>query len=85
MAEKLAELGLSLIEPTRAESGCLNYDFHRDLEDPTVFYFYENWKSQEDLDKHFQTPHLERALPAAAEILAEPMQLFRLQMLSQKA
>jgi quinol monooxygenase YgiN len=83
--EELKELALSLLEPTRAESGCINYDLHRDLEDPTVFYFYENWSCQADLDAHFKTPHIARALQIAPEIFAEPMQLTRLEMLGKKA
>ena len=84
-AEQLKELAMSLVNPTRAEAGCLNYDLHRDLEDPNTFYFYENWRSQADLDAHFTTPHIARALAAAPEILAEPMELLRLEMLSEKA
>ena len=41
-----AEL-LKLIEPTRAEEGCLNYDLHQDFEDLRHFLFYENWESRE--------------------------------------
>ncbi|HEX8397490.1 MAG TPA: putative quinol monooxygenase [Pyrinomonadaceae bacterium] len=78
---RLEELAKGLIEPTRAEQGCINYVLHRDLEDPAVYYFYENWRSQEDLDLHFQTPHLKRALELAPEILAEPLKLTRLEML----
>jgi quinol monooxygenase YgiN len=79
--ERLEELLKSLIEPTRAEAGCINYDLHRDLEDSSTFYFYENWRSREDLDAHFQTPHLERALGIAPEVLAEPLDLKRLEKL----
>lgn len=78
---KLEEMAKSLIEPTRAEAGCINYILHRDLEDATVYYFYETWRSQEDLDLHFQTPHLKRAFELAPEILAEPLQLTRLEKL----
>ena len=33
----------SVLEPTRAEAGCVNYDLHQGLQDPAVFTFYENW------------------------------------------
>jgi quinol monooxygenase YgiN len=29
------------VAPTRAEAGCVNYDFHVDVEDPKVFVFDE--------------------------------------------
>ncbi len=48
----------ALVEPTRQENGCVNYDMHQGVEDPALFYFYENWESAEALDAHLQTPHL---------------------------
>jgi len=47
-----------MLAPTRAEPGCVEYILHRCLDDPALFVFYENWKSQADLDTHFATPHL---------------------------
>ena len=40
----------SLLDPTRAETGCISYDLHESGEEPGLFLFYENWKSQADLD-----------------------------------
>lgn len=48
----------ALIEPTTQEEGYVNYDMHQGLEDPALFYFYENWESAAHLDAHLQTPHL---------------------------
>jgi quinol monooxygenase YgiN len=79
---RLEEAAKNLIEPTRAEEGCIDYVLHRDLEDTTVYYFYENWRSQEDLDRHFQSPHIRRVMEIAPEILAEPLRLTRLEMLA---
>lgn len=81
LESRLEELAKGLIEPTRAEAGCINYVLQRDLEDPAVYYFYENWRSQEDLDLHFQTPHIRRVMEIAPEILAEPLKLTKLEML----
>jgi len=49
---ELEELLGGQVEPTRAEPGCINYDFHVDMADPCVFVFYENWASQADLEAH---------------------------------
>ena len=48
----------ALIEPTRHEDGCVNYDLHQGVEDPRFFTFYENWLSGEHLDAHLASPHL---------------------------
>ena len=78
---RLEELLKSLIEPTRAESGCIDYTMHRDLEEPGAYYFYDNWRSQEDLDAHFETPHIKRGLEIAPDVLAEPLKLIRLEII----
>jgi quinol monooxygenase YgiN len=78
---RLEEVLKSLVEPTRAESGCIDYTMHRDLEEPGVYYFYDNWRSQEDLDAHFEMPYMKRVVEIAPDILAEPLKLIRLERL----
>jgi len=39
---ELRNLLADQVAPTRAEPGCVNYDFHVDATDPNVFVFYEN-------------------------------------------
>ena len=52
-----AEL-LKLIDVTRAEEGCINYDLHQDNENPGHFLFYEKWESRELWQKHMGNKHL---------------------------
>lgn len=47
-----------LIEPTRSEEGCLQYDLHQDNEHPAHFMFYENWGSRELWQMHMNNQHL---------------------------
>ena len=49
---------LGLIEPTRAEEGCLNYDLHVDTTNPASFMFYENWESRALWLDYMKAPHL---------------------------
>ena len=65
----------NLLQPTQAEQGCLNFDMHQDPNDRGLFLFYENWVCEEDLQRHFQTPHITRWVKTAESLLAEPMQL----------
>ena len=71
---------LSLVEPTRAEAGCINYDLHVAADNPAHFMLYENWTSKEDLDEHLAMPYLERFKALAPELLAGPLdvQLFEM-------
>lgn len=52
-----AEL-LKLIEPTRKEEGCTQYDLHQGNDHPEVFLFYENWVSRELWQAHMGNAHL---------------------------
>jgi quinol monooxygenase YgiN len=80
--EDLHRLLADQVTPTRAEPGCINYDFHVDAADPCVFVFYENWKSQADLDAHMQMPHLKPLLSQIDQLLAKPIDVRRLTMIS---
>ncbi len=77
-AQMLLDL-CSLLEPTQAESGCINFDLLQDPKDSCTFVLYENWESQSDLDAHFQMPYVKRVLEAYKLTLAEPIQVMLLQ------
>lgn len=66
---------LNLLEPTRAEPGCINFDMHESPDDPSLFLFHENWTSEEDLKRHFETPHITRWMELAKTLLTEPLDL----------
>ncbi len=67
--EALKGILMSLIGQTRAEDGCVLYDLHQGIADPTKFVFYENWASQAALDTHLASPHLRGAVGGAMELL----------------
>ncbi len=73
------------VAPTRAEPGCINYDFHVDAADPCCFVFYENWRTQADLDAHLAMPHLVPLFSQLARLLASPVDIRHLIMLSDMA
>ncbi len=53
-----------LIDITRAEKGCINYDLHQDNENPAHFMFYENWQSRELWQAHMAAQHLQDYMAA---------------------
>ena len=55
---------LKLIEITRAEEGCINYDLHQDNENKAHFLFYENWESRELWLEHMDNQHLKDYMAA---------------------
>jgi len=64
-----------LVMPTRAEPGCITYELNESKSELGLFLFYEVWKSDADLEKHFQTSHMKAVGKALPELLAEPMDL----------
>lgn len=65
----------SLLAPTRAEAGCINYDLHQSHTHPALFVFYENWKSEAHLEAHARSKHIQSFRKLADEILAEPVEI----------
>lgn len=82
---ELLKLLSAQVGPTRQETGCINYDFHVDATDPCVFVFYENWRSQRDLDAHMAMPHLVALFSQADRLLASPVSIRHLKMQSEIA
>lgn len=68
----------SLIEPVTAEEGNINYDLHESVDTPGLFFFYENWTSDEALVEHGQQPHMKEVLGSAVELLDGPLSVNRL-------
>jgi quinol monooxygenase YgiN len=68
--DELGRRMMALIAPTLAEPGCIAFDLHRSNTDPAVWIFYENWRSQADLDAHMQSQHFKDFFSRADEVLA---------------
>ena len=80
--DELHKLLIAQVAPTRAESGCINYDYHVDAADPCAFVFYENWINKAALDAHLAMPHLQPLFSQLGRLLALPVDIRPLTMLS---
>ncbi|KGY12982.1 antibiotic biosynthesis monooxygenase [Vibrio tubiashii] len=49
---------IKLIDKTRVEEGCINYDLHQDNQNPAHFVFHENWESEALLEQHLASEHI---------------------------
>ena len=62
----------AMLAPSRAESGCLQYDLHRDRATPHRLVMVERWRDTAALQAHLKTPHflnMQRALDGAIDAL----------------
>ena len=72
---------LALVEPTRAEDGCLRYDLHVNETDPTHLAFYEVWASKAHHAAHDETAHVKALVADLDALISEPVRVIRLRRL----
>ena len=65
--EKLKDAMRKVVEATRKEAGCINYDFAVDVTDPTKLIIFERWRDQKALDGHIASAHVAEWRKAGAE------------------
>lgn len=70
--DRLQEMLVELTAGTHAEAGCLLYSLQRAVGNPDQFVTVEKWTTQQALDEHLTSPHVQAALAGAGEILAGP-------------
>lgn len=49
---------LEMVRKSRAEDGCLDYTFARDLADPDTLVVFERWRDRAALDAHGRSEHM---------------------------
>ncbi len=49
---------LEMVRKSRAEDGCLDYAFARDLADPDTLVLFERWRDREALEAHGKSAHM---------------------------
>jgi quinol monooxygenase YgiN len=55
--EELKKLLEAMVEPSKAEDGCLNYNIYQYKENPRKFMAVETWASEEALEGHKNSAH----------------------------
>lgn len=55
--DKLKELLVDMIEPSRDEDGCLFYHIHQMVDKPSTFVVLESWRDDKALDGHKNSSH----------------------------
>ncbi|GAB2890869.1 putative quinol monooxygenase [Microbulbifer echini] len=76
--DKAKQAILSIVPDTLEEEGCLQFVVH---ENSTSLLLYEEWRSQEDLDKHYAMPYITPIFEAYKEWLIGPVEINKLQKL----
>jgi quinol monooxygenase YgiN len=66
----------SLIEPTRVQTGCVSCGLYKDLHDPNVIVWVEEWNTQDDLKRHLRSPQYKKILAALDMSNSQPEMRF---------
>jgi len=59
----------SMAKASKAEFGCITYEFYVGLSDPNTLLLFQEWESVEALQEHFETNHMEDFLRRLPEVL----------------
>ena len=55
--DQLEEVFATMLEPSRAEPGCISYRFFRSYDDSDSVLFYEEYEDMDAVKYHFATEH----------------------------
>ncbi len=61
--EEFLKLANELVEKTRNEEGCVNYNLLQDVKNKQTLIMVEEWESAEVLNKHMSSAHFTSIIP----------------------
>ncbi len=61
-------LMVAVMQASRAEQGCIEYNYAEDLADPGLIRVSEVWESREHLAAHFKSAHMQRWIAERADL-----------------
>jgi quinol monooxygenase YgiN len=70
---------LRVIEPTRAEAGCVAIHAFASIREPRLFAIHSEWTDEAAFDRHAELPHTVSFLRAASDLLTHPVEGLRTQ------
>ena len=65
-----------MIEPTRVQTGCISCSLYKDLQDPSVIVWVEEWETQDDLKRHLRSRQYRKILAAFDMSNSQPIMRF---------
>lgn len=75
--EKLKGLLLELVNESRKEAACLQYDLHQSLDNPELFIFQEEWANKEGIDFHESQPHIAKFIKESASLIQGNLAVYK--------
>jgi len=63
-----------ILEPTRAEPGCIRIHLYESTRDPLAFFIHSEWTDEVTFDSHAYLPHMKRFLGLVGDLITHPLQ-----------
>jgi quinol monooxygenase YgiN len=79
--QALEESLREVIAPTREEAGCISIHAFRSMRDRRLFFIHSRWLDEEAFQLHGRLPHTVRFLERVDELLDEPREVARTEMI----
>lgn len=81
-SQTLKEALLALIEPTRKEPGCMEYILYEDYATEGTFYMSEEFENEAAFEAHIQSGHFQNFAKRIDELLVDPVNVMRINRVS---
>lgn len=75
MKDKIIDETKTLIETTRAEEGCIEYNLYDPVGSENILLFVEKWDGKEFLESHVQQDHFIKFGSAIEDYLAKDLEI----------
>ena len=71
-----------ILEPTRAEPGCLRIHLYESTREPLVWFIHSWWTDDAAFEAHIELPHTQRFIAAVEPLMTHPLQAVRTKQVS---
>ena len=75
--KQVKALADEMVEKSRKDEGNMGYDLHVSSTNPSAYMFCETWENDELLDKHSNSEHFTRIVPALGKLCKVEMKIER--------
>ncbi|MGL3000536.1 putative quinol monooxygenase [Flavobacterium sp. RSSB_23] len=74
--EELRHILLDMVDKSKSEKACIQYELHQDRNDKSLFIFHEVWENQVGFDLHNQQNYIQSFFQKSKSLLQEEPLLY---------
>jgi quinol monooxygenase YgiN len=75
--ERLRTEVLTIVEPTRAEPGCIEFHLFEEKNASGTLFIHSRWKDDAAIDTHLQLPHMKRFRAVLDDLVTNEVRALR--------